>query len=348
MNVRHTKTTAYMGMAAVLLLILLFIPFSQHDTLKAVVLPALEFQILSIGSGTYATVLTDNWSNQTLTTRSFVPDRGGLIHYEARRLRGGGLVTVGDTLAALYSSTVMDKIATLEGNITTLRASLDYERSGARDTEIEAARLGLEYAKTRHAEQLKVLERSKILLERNVITLAEYEIDERRERLDAIRVSIAEADLGSALTGAQSSRLEIFRSQIADEVRKLNITKQVLAEMTLTSPISGHLFFPLDTDSLLMVGNTDSMVVMLPIQKGSQGRVDWGSNLILNGIDFQIEVQPQHISLENQILRSGNNQLVLARILVDNSAQKLRPGQLLETTMRYESRSVFQILKDLF
>ena len=136
MNVIHNKTTAYMGMAAVLLLILLFIPFPQHDTLKAVVLPAVEFQILSMGSGTYATVLTDNWSNQTLTTRSFVPDRGGLIQYEARRLRGGGLVTVGDTLATLYSSIVMDKIATLEGNITTLRASLDYERSGARDTEI--------------------------------------------------------------------------------------------------------------------------------------------------------------------------------------------------------------------
>ena len=206
----------------------------------------------------------------------------------------------------------------------------------------------MEYAKARHAEQLKVLERSKILLERNVITLAEYEIDERRERLDAIRVSIAEADLGSALTGAQSSRLEIFRSQIADEVRKLNITKQVLAEMTLTSPISGQLFFPLDTDSLLMVGNTDSMVVMLPIQKVSQGRVDWGSNLILKGYDFQIDIQPHQISLDNQILRSGKNQLILARILVDNSDQKLRPGQLLEATMSYESSSVFQILMDLF
>lgn len=337
-----------MGLAAVLVLILLFVPFSQQDTLKAVVRPALEFQVLSLGGGTYSTVLTDNWSNQTLSTRGFVPERGGLIQFEAKQLHSRDLVSAGDTLATLYSSVVMDKIATLEGNINTLKASLEFEQSGARETEIEAARLELAYAKTRHAEQLKVLERSKILLDRNVITLQDYEQDERRERLDAIQVSIAEADLGSALSGAQSSRLNIFRSQIADESRKLSIVKQVLKEMTITSPISGQLFFPLDTDSLLMVGKTDSMVILLPIQRGLQGGVEWDSNLILKGTDFQIEVLPERLLVDNMILRSGSSQLVLARILVDNTNQKLRSGQLLEAAVRYKSRSVFQILKDLF
>ena len=348
MNVRYGKSTAYLGMAGVLVLLLLFIPFSQQDTLKAVIIPASEYQILSRGGGTYSTVLTDNWTNQTLGAQNFLPERGGLIQYEAKRLGSSGSVRIGDTLAWIYSSAVMDKIFTLEGNISNLKASLEFERSGARETEIEAARLELDYAKTRHAEQLKVLERSKILLERNVITLAEYEIDERRERLDAIRVSIAEADLGSVLSGAQSSKLAIFMSQIEDEGRKLSNIKQVLAEMTFTSPISGQLFFPLDPDSLLMVAKTDSMVVILPIQRGLQGGIEWESNLILSGNGFQIEVTPAQILVEKQILRSAGKQLVLAKILLDNSDQKLRSGQLLEASLRYQSRSIFQLLMEMF
>ncbi len=347
MNVRHKRLTAYVALAVLLVLILVFVPFPQRSSLKAVVTPSAAFHVLSNGGGAFSTVLMDNWHNKTLASQNFVPQRGGMVQYAGRGDSKGAVVS-GDTLAHFISSSILDKIATLEGNISTLRAYLEFERSGGRESEIEAARLQLDYAKTRYSEQLKVLERSKILLDRNVITQQEYEIDARKERLNAIRVSIAEADLGSALTGAQISKLEVLRAQITDEENKLFLAKQLLADMTITSPISGQLFYPLDVDSLIMVGKTDSMVIVLPIQRGSQSSIEWQSNLILSGTDFELEVSPDQLSIDNQILGASNAQLVLARIIVDNSDNKLSSGQLLEASISFKSQSLFQIVREMF
>lgn len=348
MNVKQQQTTTFLGLSLALLLPLLFFPFPHGSSLKAVVEPVMEYHVLSEGNGSYSTALMDRWTNKTLEGLNFLPDRGGLIQYESNLRMQDEVVAAGDTLGWIYASSLLDKIATLKGNISTLKASLEFERSGSKASEVEAARQQLAYAETRHAEQVKVLERAKELLDRNVITLQEYEIDERRERLDAIRISIAQANLGSALSGAQRAKLDVYRSQIADEEQKLNIASDVLSQMTIISPITGQLFFPLDVDSLIMVGKTDTMVAMLPIQGGDTHLLELNTDLELKGSNFEMIVAQDQIKVDNQILRAGNDQLLLLRILVDNSDNKLRSGQLLEVYVRYEKQSVFQMIMDLF
>ncbi|MBC8374683.1 MAG: hypothetical protein H8E26_01490 [FCB group bacterium] len=347
MIVKHKRTTPYIAIAAVLIVVLLFVPFPHGTSLKAVVTASNHFQVLSNGNGAYSTSHKDLWKNRTLSSRSLLPDRGGLVVYKANPQLSQGLVTAGDTLAWLYSSTLSDKIVSLEGNINTLKASLEFERSGSKETEIEAARLQLTYARARLEEQQKILERSKSLLEGKIIPQQEYDIEVRRERLDAIRVSIAEADLGSALSGAQTRKLDVFRAQIADEEKKMALARDVLSHMTFVSPLSGKLLFPLSEDTLMSVEQVDTLVAMLPIQGGSFNMVEWTSHLTLIGPNFEMNVSPEQMQVDDHILKVGSEQLILVRIRIDNTEGSLVPGQLLEASVKFSSRSVFQMLREL-
>lgn len=348
MIVKHKRTTPYIAIASVLIVVLMFVPFPQGTSLKAVVTASTQFQVISNGNGSYSAIHKDLWRNRTLTSRSLVPDRGGLILYQANPGLSKGLVAAGDTLAWLYSSTLADKIISLEGNINTLKASLEFERSGSKETEIEVARLNLTFARTRLEEQQKILERTKSLLDGKIIPQQEYDLEVRRERLDAIRVSIAEADLGSALSGAQYRKLDIFRAQIADEEKKLALARDVLMQMTFVSPLSGQLSFPLSQDTLLNVEQVDTLVVMLPVQGGSHSLVEWTSQLTLIGPNFEQIVTTEQMQVDDHILRVGNEQLILVRIRIDNAKGLLVPGQLLEASVKFSSKSVFQMLKALF
>ncbi len=347
MNVRHRKITTYFVVGTLIVLLLTFIPFPQGSSLNAVVSAAAEFQFLSNGNGAYATNLKDLWQNRTLHGRSLIPDRGGLVVYHDNPAVSPGSVDSGDTLGWIYSSTLSDRIISLEGNIKTLKASLEFERSGNKATEIEAARQRLAYAQTRLEEQQKILERSKSLLESTVIPQQEYDLELRRERLDSIRVSIAEANLGSALSGSQSRKLDIFRSQIADEEQKLALARDVLDHMTIVSPISGQLYFPLSEDTLLTIEQVDTLVVLLPVQGETHSAVEWTSNVTLIGSDFEMHIALEDMLIDDHILKVGGEQLILVRIRIDNSDKLLVPGQLLEARVEFNSKSVFQMLLEM-
>ncbi len=348
MKVKHNKTTGYIGLAAVLVLVLLFIPFPQGSTQKAVVMPSAEFQVTASGAGGFSSIFTDLWNNHILSSKDFIPQRGGVIQYERNLELRSETVDSGDTLGWLISSSVLDRIITLEGNISTLKANLEFEQSGSRQTVIQAARLQLDYARTRHAEQLKILDRSAAMLESGIITQEEFEQDQRRERLNAIRISIAEAELGSALSGSKSSKLDIYRTQIADEERKLELARETLASMTLVSPISGKLNYAEDTDILFTLGKLDTVLVLVPLDGATYSMSEWTSDLSLSGTDFSVVLTPDQVKVTEQILGSGTNQMVLIRARLPNPHGTLIPGQFLEASLKFRAKSVFQILKAMF
>lgn len=348
MRVKYKQTTPYVLIGSAVFLILLLIPFPQGTSLKAVVTAATQFQVLDNGNGSYTSVHRDLWNNLVLSSDRLIPDRGGFMGYRANTMIQPGEIEAQDTLGWLYSSSLQDKLISLEGNIKTLKASLEFERSGSRASEIEGARQQLAYARTRLEEQQKIVERSKSLLEGSIISQQEYDVDVRRERLDAIRVSIAEANLGSALSGAQASRLDVIRSRISDEETKLAASLQILDRLTLRSPISGLLHYSMSGDTLLSVDEVDQVVVLLPLHSAKSNPMGWASRITLHGPDFDMDIDPADVHVDEHIQLVNGEQLILARIKLDNSIHQLVVGQLLEASVDIESKSVIQMLAEMF
>lgn len=348
MKVKHRQTTSYAVIGAVLLLILLFIPFPQSASMKAIVTASAQYQVITDGNGGYSTLLRDQWKNQVLSSTNLIPERGTFVEYLANTDVTPGPISRYDTLGWLSSSALMRDVVALKGNINTLKATLEFEQSGSRASVVEAARQELAYAKTRLEEQQKILDRTRSLLESNVITQQEYDLDVRKERLESVRVSIAEANLGAALSGAHSSKLDVYRSQIADEERKLKVMQDVLTRLTLVSPIDGQLLFPMSGDTLLTVQQVDDVVVVLPVQSSVKSMAAWSSDLRLSSSEHDLEVSPDQIHMDERILRVGREQLILAHIRIDNSEGRFVPGQILDASVRHTPKSIFTLLMEMF
>jgi len=86
----------------------------------------------------------------------------------------------------------------------------------------------------------------------------------------------------------------------------------------------------------------------LPIQGGSHSTIEWTSQLTLIGPNFQQIVTSDQMQVDDHILKVGSEQLILVRIRIDNSEGLLVPGQIVEASVKFSSKSVIQMLKELF
>jgi len=338
-----------MILAIILTLAFLLIPFPQQQKLKGVAKPLAEYHLVSTGVGSFATTLVDHWTDQKISSLSISSERGGLMNYRAgMRPSADAQIKMGDTLGWISSSQVESETARLEGNIATLKASLALERSGSRQSEIEGARLRLAFARTRYEERRKILERSADLLNRNIISQQEYDDDESRERLDSIRISIAEADLASALSGAQTAKLEVIKTRIADETNKLGLQLELLNALTLISPIAGQIHYPMTEDTLWSVQKTDTLLVLIPMNSKDMNVGQFRSELMLQTPEAELLIPAEEIRISQQIYSLGSDQMMLLKIKLANPGGTLRPGQRFDITLKEVSQSVLSLVMELF
>jgi len=68
----------------------------------------------------------------------------------------------------------------------------------------------------------------------------------------------------------------------------------------------------------------------------------------LTGVDFEMSITSEQVQVDDRILRVGGEQLILVRIRIDNTAGLVVPGQLLEASVGFTSKSVFHMLMELF
>lgn len=76
--------------------------------------------------------------------------------------------------------------------------------------------------------------------------------------------------------------------------------------------------------------------------------IEWTSQLTLIGPHFELNVSQDQMQVDDHILRVGSQQLILVRIRIDNTEGLLVPGQTLEVSVKFSSKSVFQMLAELF
>ncbi len=325
----------------------MFLPLSENLNIKGRALPVTEWMLIDQGGGAIESLLINHNSNQRQILVYFTPERGAQCSYEVDPTAlDGKHIQTGDTLSHLHVSSLDQQVIALKGNIQELRASLEFLRSGDRETEIEGSRQRLEYSKTRHAEQVKVLKRTEDLLSRGIISQQEYDLEARRERLDAIRVSIDEADLGSAMSGAQSSKLEIIQAQIDENSLQLTLLEDLINNLIFTSPIDGNLFYPTNQDTLLSVANTDTLVIftLVSIQQLSSLDVIQEVSIQSGGESYPINLD--NLSQVDQYFPLGDVNISIYRAIIPNLTGLFRRGQTLDISLKMVSRTGLEKIYD--
>ena len=257
----------------------------------------------------------------------------------------GAFVAIGDTVGLIHSNdpAMERQLTRLTGALSTERALLGLYRAGEKESVVREAQQRLTYAKQRAEEQRKIMERQHTLYERDLISQEEFEMAESTSKLYDIDVAIAEAELQTVQTGANKEQMDLVHSRIRALEDEIEMVRKTLENYTLTAPLSGLVFRSFSGDTLVAIGATAYVVVML---------VKWKDRPYLApNQDVQLNVSGLNSSPRGTLMQLGNSvrvlngeQVLLAAALVKPNAEGLVPGLIARCSISCEPATPLEYL----
>ncbi len=287
------------------------------------ILPGKEFHLIRSQDDKIVMILKNNL-NGTVERYSIISvERGDAIKMSLdNSIKVGGFVNPGDTICKLISAETMYQIVRLEGLISTEIATLNFYKTGEKTAIIEEAKGRLELAQQQLEYQGKVLERMKILYEKNLISPQEYETAENLFKLYQANVSIARAQLDVLETGAKPEQIKLIETKIESLRNELNALKQKAQSYIITSPISGVIFKFSSGDTILSMADTSIFCCFIPVNVAERAKIRNGQTVEVKSSEI---IQAKIDAVESSVRVINFKQMVLVRAIIENKNENLIP-----------------------
>ncbi len=179
----------------------------------------------------------------------------------------GQKIQAGEVTARFISTEDKIRLAALQGELKEAGASLAAFNTGAKEAYQKQVEEALQYAKAELAAFEPVLERQKVLFEKQLISEQELETAQAQYDLYKINVSLQEARLQTAKTGAKAEQIAVIQAKVAAVAQQLEIFNEKLDAESIKCPINGTIVRPnRSTGELVHVCGLDTMVVEMPVK----------------------------------------------------------------------------------
>ena len=314
--------------AAVILVILLY-PGKIPNSIEAVgrITPYREWIINRGRDGLLMATLRNNVHGTVETYSVTQFERGDPVKFRFNRfINSGTQVSIGDTVGWIDSSEIERQLVQLEGELKTQRALLHMAETGEKESLIQEAEKRLEHAHEQVEEQRKIVERTKNLFETNFVPEQDYEIAKSTLRLFELNIEIAKAQLQTMQSGTKKEEIDMISSQINAFEKDIDALSNKYKQYTITSPLSGTVFEISSADTLLIIGDTTSYLVMMPLQVKNR-------KYISSRQDVKVDIEGLDMSLYGRIVKCGNvvhvlrgNQVFIAIARLSTVNSDLLPG----------------------
>lgn len=328
----------------ILLVILVLgqIPFWDEINSLAEVLPAKEFYLIRSQDDKIVTILKNNL-NGTVAKYSIISvERGDVINMNlSESLNIGGFINFGDTICRLISGETIYQLVRLEGLISNEIATLDFYKSGEKSSIIEEARRRFEYAQQQMEYQKKVLERARVLYEKNLISPQEYETIENTFNLYQANVLIAKAQLEALETGAKPEQIKLIETRIKSLKNELEALKQKAQSYIITSPISGVIFKISAGDTILSIADTSSFCCLIPVNVDRRARIKKGQIVEIKTSKL---LRARVSDIENSVRVINLKQMVIVRAVMEGKNEDLVPHLVAKCKIKLERVKLFDYI----
>ena len=189
----------------------------------------------------------------------------------------GTIVNAGDVVARLSSAEDDIRLAELKGQLEESHASLAALQTGEKDAFQRQASEELTYARAELQAYEPILQRTKELHEKNLVSDQELDIAQAQYDLYKINVDVAEARLQTVKTGAKQEAINVIRAQVNAVSRQIDLLQEKFQAATIKSPITGVLVQPDNTvGELCHICEIDSMIVQMPVKTSDVKHVHSG------------------------------------------------------------------------
>lgn len=234
-------------------------------------------------------------------------------------LTTGRMVGIGDTIGSIYSSDTDEQLADLRGQILTMKASLESDSKGDKESVIREYESKVSQAEEAAANQRLIVNRLKALLESKLVSQQEYEIAEGREKVLAKEVDIARSQLETARTGVKPAEVALTTIQIAAIEDQLAAVNKRVESFSLISPIAGKVSRSYSADTLMMISDIAEYVAIIPVKANEFSYIENAKEvgIYYNGA-YCITGKIIYLDNEIHIMKGQQTRYAIALIVSDN------------------------------
>jgi len=306
--------------------VIIFLPVEFESTLKFTgrLYPVREW-ILSRGADGELIASLHDYKNGALKSYSVSQViRGDFAKFNLNAIPD--IVKAGDTIGIFYSSEIEYQLARLRGLLDVEVATLELYLSGEKSAVVQEALKRYEQAKEQAESQRKIFERAKILYEKNLISLQEFEIAQTMLKVYETNVEIAKAQLENVSTGAKEEQVKVIKANIRMLQKEIEMLEKRLRDFIIISPISGVVNRTLSRDTIITIADTSELVFIFPIDLSDMPKIKLGQKVkVVEDPTLNGEVE----KISESVKFINGHQVIFCTAVFKNGKTLLKPGTMI-------------------
>ena len=158
-------------------------------------------------------------------------------------------------------------------------------------------------------------------------------------------VQIAKNELISIETGRKSEEIEYIIQKIDSYTREVEMIKKQKSQYYIIPPISGKVSFNAAMDGLLTVSDFSQFLLKIPVKVYNIQYLDRISGIRFSIPGYDDKMDASFIDLDENVNVLANQQLVIAKALVDKSFQGIYAGMAVQCSVFCDEITIFEFLK---
>lgn len=246
-----------------LILILLPVKIPYTITVEGKLYPAREWILVKQLDGSIQITEKDNRINLTNKVTTYQIDRGDLVEFYLNpEIQSKNYISRNDTIGIIISNETIRQLAELKSTLAVARGNLLITQTGQKETTLNIAQEQVNQAREKWDYQNKLLVRKKKLYDRRFISDEEFDLVQSTARVLELELLAAQANLHDLKSGAKPEEIALYQSEIKGIEEEVQALEDRLKKLTLAAPLDGNLIKVFFGDTLLIVGDTSTVVVM--------------------------------------------------------------------------------------
>jgi len=255
-------------------------------------------------------------------------DRPDLVSMRlAAAVKPGEHIAEGSEVLRFVSADLESELRDLEKEINRARLYIEELRSGAKQAEIEIARVGLEKARERYRNHQTLLERQRALYQQDLIPREDMEQAENIERVLKINLDLAKAKLDAAMSGEKPTMIKRARAELEIFKARLAALQDKSVRLVINTPINGQVNGLLHAKEIVSISETDSLLCMIFLPEYMLAKVKPGMKAEITPFAlFDSTYTSRLLRIEPPQVDARGNRYIIAVAAIGNPGYRLAPG----------------------
>ena len=283
------RTATWITILGLALLALYFFGYNPNvifsTTTKIIVYPAEEWELVRTIDGNLLSVHKNHVKNYVNNYSVTEFQRGDAVRFVLNhKIFEQEFIKVGDTIGYVYSNEEQRRLIQLRGQLNVLQAELEFHTTGQKPEDVKFAEKKLSLAKQELETQRKLMERTNALIQDNVISKEQYDLDLNELKVKELSVELAQANLESVDTGEKPEMEKLIHSKIEALSNEIDQIQNRLDLLTVISPINGRIAIDhgsmlvssmlLSTQTIIKIISSENPIGIMPIRLNHSAAIE--------------------------------------------------------------------------